>query len=294
MEDKNKDQISESWLKKLFKVSLTVKVVVFGNDGKVLLLKRSKKELTNKGSYDLPGGHLERGESFKECIEREVMEETGLDVEVGGIISFAEYPNEHELFNEIKALRFIAYSKGGDVTVSEEHDGFEWLPIDEAIKKLSDQDGFEKEKKKVLLEAKKRIELERSEENWKRVLADFDNYKKRVQKENGEFRKYCIEDMVYEILPVLDNFEMALLHVPQDKKENNWTVGIMHIKKQLEDVLFRKGVVEIETKKGDGLDESIHEVISGKTQGKARISKIVKKGYKIGDKVIRPAGVEVE
>ena len=300
MENKKRDQndeVQQQLIKEglVRPMAITLKAVVVSNiSGKVLLLKRSKRELTNKNKWDLPGGHLEKNQTVKESLKREIEEETGLFVQQGPLLGIAEFKKDHVGFGQEKrGLRFIAYAESEDVKLSKEHDKFEWLEIDDAIDRLSEKDGFEKEKKDVLVKAKERMELEKALDNWKRLLADFDNYKKRITQENEEFRKYSIEGMVHELLPVLDNFEMAIEHAPKEEEESAWMVGILHIKKQLEDVLFSKGVSEIETKVGDKLDESIHEVIGGR-DGKGKVSKIMKRGYRLSGKVIRPASVEIE
>lgn len=135
--------------------------------------------------------------------------------------------------------------------------------------------------------------------NWKRAVADLENYKKAQAKMLGEFRKYASLDMILQILPVLDNFNASLDHVPTDQKNNAWVTGITCIKKQLADVLKNNGVEEIEVKEGDEFNPSVHEAIDTKetntdTKKTNKIMKVVRKGYKIDGKVIRAARVAVE
>lgn len=276
-------------------MQLTLKAAIVKPDHKVLLLKRDKNDLFNKSKWDLPGGKLEAGETISEGLRREIKEETDLDVEMGKLIDYSELPKEHKHFmNEKRGLRFIVKYQGGEVKINpKEHSEFVWLPIDEAIEKMDEKDQFENEKREVLVAAKKYLEMEESEERWKRALADLDNYKKRSAKSNEEFRKYCLEDFILELLPVIDNFEMAIEHTPQENKNDNWMTGILHIQKQLENVLNEKGVGKIPVKIGDKIDENIHEVISGKSK-KGKIRKVLKSGYKIGERVIRAASVESE
>ncbi len=290
MEEKNK-KYGDSFEKFLRPMTLTVKVVVVRDDGKVLLLKRSDSEIVNKNKLDLPGGHLEEGETFYEGIEREVLEETGLEVEIEAPIKISEYPKENKLFDKIKALRFIAFCGEGEVKLNKkEHSEFFWLEIDEAIEKISDEDGFEKEKKETLVEAKKYLEMKKSVELRKRTLADFENYKKRMAKEKEEFRKYCLENFILELLPVIDNFEMAIEHVSEKDKNSSWMTGIFHIKNQIKSVVESEGVKEIEVKEGDEIDENVHTVISGEGK-KGKVKKVLKAGYKMGERVIRPASI---
>ncbi|MCK5080662.1 MAG: nucleotide exchange factor GrpE [Candidatus Moranbacteria bacterium] len=271
---------------------LTIKVAIIRDNKEVLLLKRSKKSL-NSGKWDLPGGHLDKGETIREAIIREVQEETGLEIEVGEILGTTEFSKEAKQFKEEKrGLRYLAYYKSGEVKISGEHQDHKWLSFEKAFKKLSEKDGFEQEKRVVIQKAQKVLEAESALLGWKRALADLENYKKRAAKENADFKRYCLEDYIFDLFPVLDNFELALKHVPEEEASNNWIVGILHIKKQLENVLNENGVSVIETKVGDDFDENIHEVIEGKVK-KGKVKEIAKVGYKIGGRIIRPAVIRV-
>lgn len=273
------------------KTILTVKAVIVREEREVLLLKRTK-DVKNPNKWDLPGGHLEKGETLEESIKREILEETGLEVEVGEILKTTEFSKDSKHFkDEKRGLRYLAYYEEGEVEISEEHQDFGWFEFDEALEKLSEKDGFENEKREAILKAKEVLELKDSLNGWRRAVADLENYKRRAVKENQDFKKYCLEDYFFGLLPVLDNFDLALKHVPEDRKNDNWIVGILHIKKQLEDFLENNGVTVLETKKGDEFDENIHEVIEGENK-KGKIKEVVKAGYKMGDRIIRPVLVK--
>ncbi len=275
-------------------MAITVKGVVFNSKNEVLLIRRSKDDPTNSGKYDLPGGTIEKDETVKETVSREVKEETGIDVEVGELIDVVEFPKDSKLFKEEKrGLRYICYAENEEIQLSDEHYGADWFPIDVAIETLNEKDGFENEKRQTILKAKKIMELKGSLDGWKRALADLENFKKRTKESNEEFRQYCIEDFVMDILPVIDNFDLSLAHVPEKEKDGGWVTGILYIKKQLSDVLESRGIVEIDCKPGDKIDERIHDVMAG-TAEKGKVKKIIKKGYKLKEKVIRPVGVESE
>src|SRR4030042_2233808 len=90
----------------------------------------------------------------------------------------------------------------------------------------------EKRKNKVDEEKKEEIDhkklAEKYLDNWKRCQADFENYKKDQAKYMNDFRKYANENVILEILPVLDNFETSLSHVPGKEKDSAWIAGITH------------------------------------------------------------------
>ncbi len=259
-----------------------------------MLIKRAKDTRLNPGKYDLPGGHIEIGEDFEEALGREIREEVKIEVKIGPIISAASFKENK------KGLRYLAFYRGGEVKLSKAHDSYEWLEIGEAIKKLSDK-GFESEKKETLKKAKEYLEMKNSVANWQRSLADFENYKKQQAENQKEFTKFAAENIIHQILPVLDNFHASTDHIPEDQKDSPWVAGIMHIQKQLEDVLKENGVEEIKAKAGDKFDHNVHEAIQTdtketniNTKKTNKIIKIIKKGYKIGDRIIRPVSVIVE
>ncbi len=132
----------------------------------------------------------------------------------------------------------------------------------------------------------------------KRVQADFENYKKRQAESQKELGGYLIEKLILDIVPVLDNFRAATMHVPEEQKESPWVVGIQYIEKQLEDVVKQNGVEVIEAKVGDPFDPTIHEAVSHEQEGKEnseeKVAKVLQNGFRIGSKVIRPAKVSVK
>ncbi len=165
-------------------------------------------------------------------------------------------------------------------------------------KKKREQEEKSKEKEKK--EAEKTDRSEEYLNNWKRCQADFENYKKDQEKRMIEFRKFASADMIMQVLPVIDNFEISLTHIPENEKENPWVQGILHIKKQLEDVLKDNNVMEIETKVGDEFNPELHEAIKSDSNDANEhpndsnvIKQVTQKGYKMDGKVIRAARVIV-
>jgi molecular chaperone GrpE len=289
---------------------ITVKAVVVNDEGKVLVLKRPEHEKSGAGKYDLPGGSIEQGEDIKPALTREITEETGLTAEIGPVIHVFDFEkgegNEPHSTTIGKGIRFLAYYKNGEVKLDEkEHAQFEWLEINQAIEKFADK-GFEKDKRDSLIKAKEYLELKNSLDGWKRCQADFENYKKRQAETQKDFIRFSTENVILQLLPILDNFHISTDHVPKEQKDTPWVVGIMHIQKQLESILTTYGVTEIKTKVGDEFNPEIHEAVANdqgtinkeqKTESKEqknKIAKIIQRGYKMDNKVIRPARVIVE
>ena len=130
------------------------------------------------------------------------------------------------------------------------------------------------------------------EDRYKRVLAEFENFKKRSMKERDQLYNSILSDIVEIILPIVDNLENAAKVETQDE---NYKQGVELVLKQFKDVLSSKGVEEIKAV-GEIFDPSLHEAVSSIQDEKLREKEIAqeyRKGYKIGSKVIRHSMVVV-
>jgi len=105
------------------------KAVIVNDEGKILFLREAAtyEEGTNLGRYQIPGGRVNIGEPFMDALKREVMEETGLEVEVGQPLYVGEwFPTIKGNKNQIVAIFYVCKPLTFDVKLSEEHDAFEW------------------------------------------------------------------------------------------------------------------------------------------------------------------------
>lgn len=139
-------------------------------------------------------------------------------------------------------------------------------------------------------------ELDHVRDVYLRKLAEFDNFRKRVDREREDVRQAAQEDLIRELLPVIDNFERALQHADDDS--GAFHQGVEMIAKQLRDTLERKGVTEIDPV-GQIFDPEVHEAVQrveGGDHPPGTIVFVMLKGYTLGDRLIRPAmvGVAVE
>jgi molecular chaperone GrpE len=137
-------------------------------------------------------------------------------------------------------------------------------------------------------------------EHWERLLrttADFDNFKKRAARERAESAKYANESLLQKLIPVLDNFEMALNASSQAPEANveSLTAGIQMIYQQLKGSLAEAGLEEIDAS-GQIFDPNFHEAVSQRdTEGvpEGQVVQQLRKGYKLRDRLLRPAAVVV-
>lgn len=138
----------------------------------------------------------------------------------------------------------------------------------------------------------KQQELDELNDRYKRVLAEFENYKKRSGKERESLYNSILGDIVEVFLPIVDNLENALKIETQDEE---YKKGIELILKQFKDILKSKGVEEIPGI-GETFDPALHEAVSSVQDSDKNAQEIVqeyRKGYKIGTKVIRHSMVVV-
>ena len=141
-------------------------------------------------------------------------------------------------------------------------------------------------------EAEKKA-AEAESERYMRLMAEFQNYKRRAAKEKADTLQYANEKIVADILPVLDNFERALMTETEDIE--GYAKGMQLIFEQLYKALENAGLEEIKALDED-FDPNVHNAvmtdnIEDKDDGK--ITKVLQKGYKLRDKVVRPSMVAV-
>ena len=137
-------------------------------------------------------------------------------------------------------------------------------------------------------------QLEETKNRLLRALADFDNYKKRAAIDREQFVQFANEALIGELLPILDGFGRALEAGHKSKAGEEMTKGIALVKKQLEDILKKHGVVEIEAL-GKPYDANRHEAILQKEHSgpEGIIIEEMQKGYSLHNRVIRPSMVIV-
>ena len=138
------------------------------------------------------------------------------------------------------------------------------------------------------------LERERDEliDDLKRVAADFDNYRKRALRDQEALIARAHERLVKELLPVVDDLERALV-AAEEHEEAKLEEGVRLVHRELRDALAKEGLVEIET---DGeFDPHVHEALltQPSDEDEGAILQVIQKGYRLGDRVLRPARVVV-
>ncbi len=129
-------------------------------------------------------------------------------------------------------------------------------------------------------------------DGWQRAVAEFQNYKKRIDRDRESDKAIMKGDLIKKVLPVLDDLERALQNRPA---EDAWASGIELIQRKLQSILEAEGLKRIEAE-GTQFDPNFHEAISYESADgleSGRVIAVVQNGYMLGDYVVRPAMVRV-
>ncbi len=145
-----------------------------------------------------------------------------------------------------------------------------------------------------------KVRAAKADDNWERLLrttADFDNFKKRAAREKQEAIRYANEDLLEKLVPVLDNFDAALSAAKNNSAgaAQSLQTGVAMIFQQLKKVLMESGLEEVDAA-GQKFDPNLHEAVSQQETMDVEEGDVVqqlRKGYKLRDRLIRPATVVV-
>ena len=167
---------------------------------------------------------------------------------------------------------------------------------EEKIQEKENLENDEKNKKEEKTESREladtKLELEETTDRLKRIMAEFENFKKRSNKEREMLYNSILGDIISSFLPIIDNLGKA---VEAKTEDENYKQGVELVFKQFNDVLIKLGVEEIKTV-GETFDPEVHDAVSSiqdETKGEKEIVQEFRKGYKIGTRIIRHAMVVV-
>jgi molecular chaperone GrpE len=149
----------------------------------------------------------------------------------------------------------------------------------------SQQPEEERSKEEILKE-----DLKKEKDKFLRLFAEFENFKRRTAKERIELFKTAGEGVLKDLIPVLDDFDRAILEIIKSD-DKQLTDGVVLIHNKLRNTLVNKGLEEVEVNAGDTFDAEDHEAVThipAPTEDmKGKIIDVIEKGYKLGDKTIR-------
>lgn len=128
--------------------------------------------------------------------------------------------------------------------------------------------------------------------NWQRAAADYQNFKRRVEEERSENARFANAALIINLLPLADDLERAVQTIDKALAGLTWVEGIILINRKLQALLEAMGVTEIPAD-GERFDPAVHEAVAQQPGEEGKVLSVIQKGYKLGDRVIRPAMVVV-
>jgi molecular chaperone GrpE len=128
--------------------------------------------------------------------------------------------------------------------------------------------------------------------NWQRSQADFSNYRRRNEQEKLDLGKYANATLFCEILPVLDDLELALGHIPENHAKSDWVEGVRLVERKFKSILEKQGVKPV-CALGMSFDPNLHEAIKQEKGKEGAVIAEVQKGYTLGERLLRPSRVIV-
>lgn len=140
-----------------------------------------------------------------------------------------------------------------------------------------------------------REELEAERNKYLRLMADFDNYKRRAVKDRQEAEKFRAQSLLVDLLPVLDNFERALTTGTGSEESSSLLKGVEMVQKSLLEAVKREGLEEIKSV-GEQFDPNVHQAVMQEKDDSAEAGSVLmelQKGYTLKGRVLRPAMVKV-
>lgn len=132
--------------------------------------------------------------------------------------------------------------------------------------------------------------VEELENQVKRTLADYQNLEKRVAEERRDWIKSASRDLMLKVLPTLDHLETGLKTARDQGENGSWLEGIKMVVEQFREVLQSEGLEPVQA---ESFDPELHEVVEVREGPEGKILEVVSMGYKLNDKLIKPAKVIV-
>ena len=182
---------------------------------------------------------------------------------------------------------------------SEENENVEAVESEaEALDELSEEAQAQEEEAELTIEQQleaAQVESAKNLDGWQRALADLSNARKRFERQTQLSYTNATVEVVSKLLPVMDDFDRALQNVPEDIAENSWFEGLGGVMRKMDRILEGINAERIPSV-GETFDPNVHEALSTEPSDEYEsgvVSRELQGGYRIGERVIRPALVYV-
>ena len=158
---------------------------------------------------------------------------------------------------------------------------------------------LEEEERSAIASAEEKLrsarkDLDDLKDRHLRKLAEFDNMRKRGEREKSEYFRFALGNFLLDLFPISDSFDRALAHAPAEALETDFGQGVAMIRKQIDELWKKYGVTEVDT--SGTFDPNVHEAVATEATDevpKDTIVDVLRKGYFLNDKLLRPALVTV-
>lgn len=138
-------------------------------------------------------------------------------------------------------------------------------------------------------------EVAQYKDQFLRAAADLKNYRRRTEEERASLIRNATAGLIMKLLPILDDFDLAMQHAPDEIRDHPWFAGIVGVQRKLQLVLESEGVKPIEAL-GQPFDPNYHDAVMHEDAGPEQAGKVLedlRRGYMLHDRVIRPSMVKV-
>lgn len=164
---------------------------------------------------------------------------------------------------------------------------------DDLDKKIQEAEAEDKKQRQTQSDQEaKDARIEELQEQLARCMADLQNFKRRSEEEKASFVKWANAEMLKNILPLLDNLDRSVTHLPEELKENEWTKGMLQIHEDLIKTFEKLGIKKIKTV-GEKLNPNLHEAMLTGPGEKDVITDEFEPGYIMNEEVLKVAKVKV-
>ena len=161
------------------------------------------------------------------------------------------------------------------------------------------EDALAEEERSAIAAAEEKLhaamhDLAELKDRHARKLAEFDNMRKRTEREKGEYFRTALANFLRDLLPIVDSFDGALAHAPTEALQSDFGQGVVLIQRQIADLLRKYGLTEVDT--SGPFDPNVHEAVATEDSEdlpKDTILEVLRKGYVLHDRLLRPAWVKV-
>lgn len=158
---------------------------------------------------------------------------------------------------------------------------------------------LEEEERSAIAAAEEKLKavqqnLEELKDRHLRKLAEFENMRKRAEREKNEYFRHALANFLLDLFPIVDSFDRALAHASGEERESDFGQGVSMIRRQFDELWKKYGVAEVDT--SEFFDPNVHEAVATEATDdvpKDTILEVHRKGYLLNEKLLRPALVKV-